>query len=244
MTDQFITLTTAARLYGYTETQLRGMARRGTLPGATKTGRRWRVHLETLKEAWKPKPYTPTPADYGVSLFPPNVKPNSKGSLMPDPDSFLTLAVNGLLPDACAAIIAQAPLLTHLHKLGRLRYTDMPIPGASTVTYILKVQKPSVFHPNQGMEPFLKPLREQMSDFVDKAAAKLQTAFTNGYLGEGAEDGLTIQGLKQLNLTQDQVLLYAADRQLFRNCGGIVEQRAPDRLSIHLMGVFYLRPLE
>lgn len=52
--DQFVTLAFVGRMYGLQTASLRNMARAGVLPGATKCGTVWRVHLPTLKAAWSP----------------------------------------------------------------------------------------------------------------------------------------------------------------------------------------------
>jgi hypothetical protein len=67
--SEYLSLREAAKIFGYKWQSLRKLAQRGQLPGATKAGHRWRVHLPTINKAWQPKPYTPTPPGFGASIL-------------------------------------------------------------------------------------------------------------------------------------------------------------------------------
>jgi hypothetical protein len=43
-----------AVIFHYTPHSLRRMARQGTLPGAFKAGKQWRVDMDMLQKAWSP----------------------------------------------------------------------------------------------------------------------------------------------------------------------------------------------
>lgn len=67
---EYVSLQYVATRWNLSLDNVRRLAQRGKLPGATKPAGRWRIHLPTLESAWKPQTYTPTPPHHGASVLP------------------------------------------------------------------------------------------------------------------------------------------------------------------------------